>query len=561
MPRLDAFPARPSAFEASLEAVVSLGVAAERTVGKDPVADASVLGASVLGARVAEASVRKVSVREGSHVGAGQRVTPAPAVRDADLEGPHLYGLERRRPGPELTGLLVRVDVSDVTPDALVELVAAWERMRSWAAAEQARAVQELTARAGSSTIARRQVSAELAARLSLTSVAADRLVSLARDLADVPEVAEALADGRVDVRRATILAEVGDLPSEPHRAVAAALVGTAAAPGPATHLTAPRIRERLRRAAIAHDRAGAESRHRRARADRAVRFEATGDCMAYLTALLSAEDAARARSHLDQVAVIAARVSGETRTLDQVRADTLVDLLTGAVATPSSVAAVSCGGAVPASGPDDAASTASTASTASVAPVRTVVHVTVAATTLLGLDDAPARLAGYGPIPAGVARELASDERATWRRILTDPVTGVATDVSRTTYRPGAVMGDFVRTRDATCTFPGCRAPAWRCDLDHVEPFAEGGRAGQTRADNLQPACRAHHNAKTHGGWSTTRDPHRGSFTWRSSSGHEYVVPPHVVDPSLDDHLSPGITSRRLVAERREDGGDDPPF
>jgi len=42
---------------------------------------------------------------------------------------------------------------------------------------------------------------------------------------------------------------------------------------------------------------------------------------------------------------------------------------------------------------------------------------------TALGLSDAPAELAGYGPIPADLARELAAD--ATWRRILTDPVTG----------------------------------------------------------------------------------------------------------------------------------------
>jgi hypothetical protein len=225
---------------------------------------------------------------------------------------------------------------------------------------------------------------------------------------------------------------------------------------------------------------------------------------------------------------------------------------------------------------------------------VRTVVHVTVAASTLLGLDEAPGELGGFGPIPAVLARELASasaptsgtdvgagdgacnganrlcGDDVTWQRILTDPVTGIATDVSRRTYRPGVVLGDLVRARDATCTFPGCRVPAPRCDLDHVEPFdhgsggggsggggivsggngpggrgtappgeQRGGATGQTRAANLHPVCRRHHNLKTHGGWTTTRDPATGCVTWAAPSGHVHVVGAHVTDPArLDDDL-----------------------
>ncbi|MGX9349451.1 hypothetical protein ACWXWW_17845, partial [Microbacterium sp. KNMS] len=44
---------------------------------------------------------------------------------------------------------------------------------------------------------------------------------------------------------------------------------------------------------------------------------------------------------------------------------------------------------------------------------VRAVVQVTVAATTLAGLDDEPGFLAGYGPIDADTARKLA--ERVKW--------------------------------------------------------------------------------------------------------------------------------------------------
>jgi hypothetical protein len=205
--------------------------------------------------------------------------------------------------------------------------------------------------------------------------------------------------------------------------------------------------------------------------------------------------------------------------------------------------------GKVPADGVSTTAGVSWTAPT-----VRTVVHVTVAASTLRGLDDAPAELGGFGPISAGLARELASDPDATWQRILTDPATGIAWDLSRRTYRPGTVLGDLVRTRDGTCTFPGCRVPAWRCDLDHVEPFdATSGSAGQTRAGNLHPVCRSHHNLKTHGGWSTCRDPDTGETVWESASGHVHRVSSHVVDPShvIEPGDARGVTTSRPAVVR----------
>ena len=67
---------------------------------------------------------------------------------------------------------------------------------------------------------------------------------------------------------------------------------------------------------------------------------------------------------------------------------------------------------------------------------LRADVHVTVPAGTLLGLCDEPGELAGYGPIPASMARRLAGD--GTWRRVLTDPASGAILDVGRrATQRP----------------------------------------------------------------------------------------------------------------------------
>jgi Domain of unknown function (DUF222) len=151
-------------------------------------------------------------------------------------------------------------------------------------------------------------------------------------------------------------------------------------------------------------------------------------------------------------------------------------------------------------------------------AAAKARVQVTVPITTLLGLDDAPAELAGYGPIPAAMAREIAAD--ATWRRLLTDPASGALLDYGATTYRPPASLAGHVQTRDKTCVFPGCIQPADTCDLDHRVPFPHG----PTSADNLQPTCRHHHRCKQNPGWTVTRDP---------NGGHTWTTPPTAPTPT----------------------------
>ncbi|NIZ92969.1 HNH endonuclease signature motif containing protein [Kineococcus rubinsiae] len=146
-------------------------------------------------------------------------------------------------------------------------------------------------------------------------------------------------------------------------------------------------------------------------------------------------------------------------------------------------------------------------------------VHVTVAATTLLGLDDEPADVVTPTlalSVPAEVARDLAAC--GTWRRLLTDPV-GNVVDVGTRTYRPSAHIARRVRARDATCIFPGCTRPAQNCDLDHVVPFAQDG---PTTLENLAPQCRHHHRLKTHTRWQVTPLPTRG-WRWTSPTGHTY--------------------------------------
>jgi hypothetical protein len=69
----------------------------------------------------------------------------------------------------------------------------------------------------------------------------------------------------------------------------------------------------------------------------------------------------------------------------------------------------------------------------------RPSIQIVVSTDTLLGLDDEPADLAGYGPITAETARRYAADVSGTWRRLLTDPDTGALLDIGKDSYRPGA--------------------------------------------------------------------------------------------------------------------------
>jgi hypothetical protein len=92
--------------------------------------------------------------------------------------------------------------------------------------------------------------------------------------------------------------------------------------------------------------------------------------------------------------------------------------------------------------------------------PLAPLVQVTVAATTLLGPDDEPGELAGHGPIPADMARQVAVDASGTRRRIRTDPASGGVLDVGHRGYRPPPPLARQVTARDGTCRFPGCRQP-----------------------------------------------------------------------------------------------------
>ena len=162
--------------------------------------------------------------------------------------------------------------------------------------------------------------------------------------------------------------------------------------------------------------------------------------------------------------------------------------------------------------------------------------------------------------VPALTAWALAAG--GTWRRLVTDPASGVVIDVGRTRYRPPAGLADLVRARDRACVFPTCQTPAERCDIDHLTAWSQGGT---TSLDNLATLCEAHHRLKHTPGWALTRDQASGILSWhtpdktvyqrhpngtitrlpRKTGPHQHHVPGAVVPADLSKQIGPDLIDR----------------
>lgn len=143
----------------------------------------------------------------------------------------------------------------------------------------------------------------------------------------------------------------------------------------------------------------------------------------------------------------------------------------------------------------------------------------TVDLATLAGLTESSGDLGGYGPVISDVARRVAetslSDE---WRFVVTDAEhQPICSGITR--RRPTAADRRAIETAFPTCTFPGCRVPSTRCDLDHITPWSDGG---PTCWCNLAPLCRHDHRVRHGAGWSYRRTE-AGSHEWTSPLSHRY--------------------------------------
>ncbi len=178
----------------------------------------------------------------------------------------------------------------------------------------------------------------------------------------------------------------------------------------------------------------------------------------------------------------------------------------------------------------------------------RPAIAITMALSTLLGLDDHPAQLAGYGPITAEAARRAAADPTGTLQRLITRP-DGLVIDAAHTGYRPPQALADTIVARDGTCTYPRCDRPATETDLDHEVNWPDGATAWS----NLGARCRRHHNQKTAGLTAPSFDRCTGDTIWTDRRGRTARRPAlRHPDPPVTQLARPA-----LVCE----GDDDPPY
>jgi len=413
-------------------------------------------------------------------------------------------------PGPELAAQVAAADPAAVDDFELVELIAAFEQLGGWIAAGQVAAMAELSRRAvfeGCQLTPIRLAGMEVAARLRLAPSTGEHRVTVSRTLVDqLPDTVAALRCGDIDYRRAAVLAEaVAGLAPEQIAAVEAQVLPQAGVRSLGQHRAA------VERAVLQVDPRGTEERHEIALEQRRIDFYPQPDGMGCAEAYLPADGMASLRAALDAAAsAIRADHPSDGRTVDQLRADALVQMAQDSLRT-GRLGGVESGQRL-----------------ANSHGRRPLIQVTVPFSTLLGLDDQPAELAGYGPIPASVARRIAAD--GTWRRLLTDPATGALLDYGRTRYHPPPDLIDHVITRDRRCRFPGCGQPAYRCQIDHTVPSTDGPTADH----NLGPLCLPHHVAKTHAGWRLIQT-RPGYFVWISPVGQMYRVKPEAVGPIIE--------------------------
>lgn len=478
---------------------------------------------------------------------------------------------ERTPTGPELAAVLAAFDAGSADAGNLVEAAAGWARLAAWAAAEEARVLSELASRpelqsAGAACRSVNPVTitaVEVAARCQRTVKQAENLVGHAVQLVeDFPDTHAALSAGSIDLRRARVITdELGGQDPAVRTRVEADVLPEARV------IDTVALRKLIKRRL--HQLAPVETaeRQRIARDCRYVAVTPASDGMAFLEALLPAEDAIALNTVVKADAADAKRADVAAglpaRSIDQRRADALAELAWAALADddpanarahPAAVrSAAHCAGAtgaaagqVPALSPGHTTATArpvpavpsgAAGGPGGPAPVvarghtsggpgprrrRSVtVHVTVPFPTAVGLSDEPAELEGYGPIPAHVARTLAAAGVWTWLRA--DPKTGQLLDLGRRRYRPTAALAAFVTARDRTCRMPGCHQPARAAEIDHIIPFAAGG---PTSPANLHSLCEAHHLIKHRGRWGAERQP-SGTTRWPSPTGHRYLKRP----------------------------------
>ncbi len=410
----------------------------------------------------------------------------------------------------------------DANETALIDRIAMLERSKSAAAAEQAVLTAELDAArrareaAEGLPAARRGkgLATEIALARRDSPNRGGRHLGFARALVhEMPHTLAALSAGRLSEWRATLIVrESACLDVDDRRTLDARMC---ADPAMLEGKGDKRIEADAKAIAYELDPHAVVDRAVRATTERSVWVRPAPDDMAYLTALLPMPQGVSVYAALRR----AADTCGDGRGRGQAMADTLVERVTGRAAE---------------------------------VPVPVAVHLVITDETLLGGDQTPARVPGYGPIPAAIACRLAADaagderSKATLRRLYRHPESGALVAMeSRARFFPKG-LARYIAVRDDTCRTPYCDAP-----IRHTDHAVDHAARGPTSELNGQGTCEACNHAKQAAGWRTTtrreRDgTHASEVVTPTGARHRSKAPPlpgrprhSPIEMAFADHLA----------------------
>ena len=416
-------------------------------------------------------------------------------------------------PGAESARLIEQISTRGLSEQGRVDFALACERLAAWASARQLPAVVDHIGRdveADRSGNERRFLDqacwfTELQVSLNLSETALASRLAMARALTGrLSDTYSAFLAGELSYMHVRAIVETLEEVGDDHAAVAQERILSRA-----SGKTISELRRLARNTVDRIDAEAAARRHARASKERSVERWSEPDGVAALTVRGPAPDVEAIWAALTVLA--GPRESDDPRRIGARRFDAVLGLCLAALA------------------PRDQAQ-ASAQATSPSTPVQAQIVIDLA--TLLELADNPCELRGYGTVPAGVARGWLQ-QADTWRRLVIDPVQGHLLDFGPVARFAPPKLRRFIAVRDQTCTFPQCRQPARRCDLDHDPPWRPDGEGGTASAEHMAALCRRHHRFKTHGGWSVEYRAD-GDTVWRSPTGRRFttLAPPVLSDP-----------------------------
>ncbi len=473
-------------------------------------------------------------------------------------------------PGPLLAAVVHTVVGEDgsglggCSDDQLMGIISAARRQEARDAWTLMAAIAEFAARHPGTRLDDEFAPDELAAELHVTPLSAADQMHYATTVSQrLPETFAALAAGRIHPVHVRIIEDETRVLSDEDAAKADRILADAA-PG---H-TFGELRHAAHKLILQLDPEAAQKRKEAARGEAHVRpFRETSGNAGMVARELPSDEVLASWQHVEQRA-LDLRAAGMPGTLRELRIQAYLDLLQerdsryltpapasdgpdgpGGPDRPGGSGPSGAGGPGPAPAPRPGAGPS----------LAALVTITIPLATMQGRSETPGEASGFGPLDAGDARDLAAaaarHPRTRWCITALNPDGTAAAHAclpgrhsppgpdppalktpmipvtrgpcehahAEIGYYPSRKLQHLIRARSATCTAPGCRRPAARCDLDHTVPWDQGGITCEC---DLAPLCRHHHRCKQAEGWQLEQ-PEPGILIWRTPAGRRYATTP----------------------------------